>query len=52
MQKNGFHPTESEMTWLCARFDKNLNGFITYKEFENEIVPATVLLGELFTKII
>jgi Ca2+-binding EF-hand superfamily protein len=24
MQKNGFHPTNSELTWLCARFDRNL----------------------------
>ena len=28
MQKNGFQPTESEMIWICARFDKNLNGVI------------------------
>ena len=28
MQKNGFHPTESEMIWLNARFDRNLRGSI------------------------
>ena len=30
MQKNGFHPTESELILLKNRFDRNLNGFITY----------------------
>jgi len=30
MQRNGFHPTESEMALLNARFDRNLNGFIQY----------------------
>ena len=52
MQKNGFSPTESELVWLCARFDKNLNGVIRYQEFIDEIVPSKVLLGEMFTKTI
>jgi Ca2+-binding EF-hand superfamily protein len=30
MERNGFHPTESEMIYLIARFDRNLNGVITY----------------------
>lgn len=49
MQKNGFHPTESEMIWLNARFDRNLNGSITYHEFMDEILPKTSLLGEVFS---
>lgn len=47
MQKNGFHPTETELTWLTARFDRNLTGTITYQEFMDEVLPATSLLGDV-----
>ena len=46
MQKNGFHPTETELNLLNARFDRNLNGFISYHEFIDEVLPKTSLLGE------
>ena len=45
MQRNGFHPTETELGLLNARFDRNLNGFINYQEFMDEILPRTSLLG-------
>mmetsp|Transcript_6825 Transcript_6825/g.11516 ORF Transcript_6825/g.11516 Transcript_6825/m.11516 type:complete len:112 (+) Transcript_6825:1689-2024(+) len=47
MQKNGFHPTESELTCLCTRFDRHLRGFISYQEFMDEILPGKSLLGEI-----
>jgi len=47
MQRNGFHPTETELSLLYPRFDRNLNGFITYQEFMDEILPRTSLLGEI-----
>jgi len=49
MQRNGFHPTESEMCWLGARFDRNLTGKITYGEFMDEVMPRTSLLGDVFS---
>ena len=39
LQRNGFHPTESEMSWIFPRFDKDLKGYITYEDFESEIQP-------------
>ena len=45
MQKNGFQPTDTELTWLMARFDRKLRGSITYGEFMDEIMPAKSLLG-------
>lgn len=47
MQRNGFHPTESELNLLYPRFDRNLNGFITYQEFMDEILPRKSLLGDV-----
>lgn len=47
MERNGFHPTESEMIYLIARFDRNLNGVITYQEFMDEVLPKKSLLGEV-----
>lgn len=47
MQRNGFHSTESELTWLSARFDRKLSGTISYAEFMDEILPRTSLLGEV-----
>ena len=47
MQRNGLHPTETELILLNARFDRTLNGFITYQEFMDEIMPKTSLLGEV-----
>ena len=49
MQRNGFHPTESELCLLNARFDRNLNGFIQYQEFMDEILPRMSLLGEVIS---
>lgn len=46
MQRNGFHPTETEMNHLFPRFDRNQNGFVSYQEFMDEILPKTSLLGE------
>jgi Ca2+-binding EF-hand superfamily protein len=45
MQRNGFHPTDTELSLLNRRFDRNLQGFITYQEFMDEILPRTSLLG-------
>ena len=45
MQRNGFQPTETELLLINARFDRNLNGFINYQEFMDEILPRTSLLG-------
>ena len=45
MQRNGFHPTETEMILLMARFDKNHSGFIKYQAFMDEILPKSSLLG-------
>ena len=47
MQRNGFHPTESELTWLCTRFDRKLTGKISYDEFMTEVLPSTSLLGDI-----
>lgn len=47
MQRNGFHPTESELILLNQRFDRNLNGYINYQEFMDEILPRQSLLGEV-----
>ena len=47
MQKNGFHPTETEMAHLKNRFDRNLNGIISYTEFMTEIMPGKSLLGDV-----
>ena len=47
MQKNGFYPSEMELTWLCTRFDRKLTGHITYAEFMEELLPAKSLLGEI-----
>ena len=47
LQKNGFHPTETELAHLNFRFDRNLNGMISYSEFMTEIIPAKSLLGDV-----
>lgn len=47
MQRNGFHSTESELTWLAARFDRKLSGTISYAEFMDEILPRASLLGDV-----
>ena len=47
MQRNGFHPTDTELQLLNKRFDRNLNGFITYQEFMDEVLPRTSLLGSI-----
>lgn len=47
MERNGFHPTESEMIYLLARFDRNLDGIVTYQEFMDEVLPKKSLLGEV-----
>ena len=47
MQRNGFHCTESELTWLMARFDRRLMGIISYQEFMDEVLPRTSLLGDV-----
>jgi hypothetical protein len=49
MNRNGLHPDESEMTLLCARFDRKLQGTISYGEFMDEILPRRSLLGEVFS---
>lgn len=49
MQKNGLHPSESEMTLLCARFDKRLTGTIAYHEFMDEILEKKSLLGDVYS---
>jgi Ca2+-binding EF-hand superfamily protein len=47
LQKNGFHPTDSELSWIFARFDRKLNGFISYEEFEKEIMPQSQRLVDI-----
>ena len=37
------------MTLLCARFDRNLTGTISYAEFMDEILIKKSLLGEVFS---
>lgn len=49
MNRNGLHPNESEMTLLCARFDRKLQGVISYGEFMDEILAQKSLLGEVFS---
>ena len=49
MQRNGFHATDTELNLLNARFDRNLNGYIRYQDFMDEILPRTSLLGEIIT---
>lgn len=46
MQRNGFHPTDTELALLSRRLDRNQNGFITYQEFMDEVLPRTSLLGD------
>jgi hypothetical protein len=47
MQINGFHPTNSELSWIFPRFDRNLKGYITYDEFEMEILPHSKRLVDI-----
>jgi hypothetical protein len=49
MQKNGLHPSEIEMTLLCARFDKRLTGTISYGEFMDEVLEKRSLLGDVYS---
>jgi hypothetical protein len=49
MQRNGFHATDTELNLLNARFDRNLNGYIKYQDFMDEILPRSSLLGEIVT---
>ena len=49
MRKNGLHPSESELTLLCARFDKKLTGTISYGEFMDEILEKKSLLGDVYS---
>lgn len=49
MNRNGLHPDEMDMTLLCARFDRKLQGTISYGEFMDEILVKKSLLGEVFS---
>jgi hypothetical protein len=49
MNKNGLHPDEMDMTLLCARFDRKLQGIISYGEFMDEVLAKRSLLGEVFS---
>jgi Ca2+-binding EF-hand superfamily protein len=37
----GFFATESEVTWLVDRYDRNQDGRISYSEFVDEILPKS-----------
>jgi hypothetical protein len=49
LERNGLHPAESELTLLCARFDKRLTGCISYGEFMDEILEKKSLLGDVYS---
>jgi len=40
-----FYPTESELTWLNNRFDRNNNGRISLLEFTEELMPKHSIRG-------
>jgi hypothetical protein len=37
------------MTLLCARFDRKLQGTISYGEFMDEVLTQKSMLGEVFS---
>jgi Ca2+-binding EF-hand superfamily protein len=43
LHQNKLYTTDSEITWLFDRFDKNKNGRINYQEFMEEIMPKKSL---------
>lgn len=47
MTRNGFCPTDTELIYLNARFDRDLKGYINYQEFMDEVLPRQSLLGEV-----
>jgi Ca2+-binding EF-hand superfamily protein len=41
LKEYGFYATDSEITWLIDRYDKNRDGRISYSEFIDEILPKS-----------
>lgn len=41
LRDNGFYATDSEVSWLVDRYDKNHDGRISYSEFIDEILPKS-----------
>ena len=41
LKEYGFYATESEITWLLDRYDRNKDGRISFSEFIDEILPKS-----------
>lgn len=41
LREYGFYATDSEISWLIDRYDKNHDGRISYSEFIDEILPKS-----------
>jgi Ca2+-binding EF-hand superfamily protein len=41
LKEYGFYATDSEISWLIDRYDKNHDGRISYSEFIDEILPKS-----------
>lgn len=41
LREYGFYATDSEVSWLVDRYDRNNDGRISYSEFIDEILPKS-----------
>jgi Ca2+-binding EF-hand superfamily protein len=41
LKENGFYATDTEVSWLIDRYDRNRDGRISYSEFIEEILPKS-----------
>ncbi len=41
LKEYGFYATETEVTWLLDRYDRNKDGRISFSEFIDEILPKS-----------
>ena len=41
LREYGFYSTDTELSWLIDRYDKNFDGKISYSEFMDEIMPKS-----------
>lgn len=41
LRQYGFFNTETEISWLLERYDRDRNGRVTYSEFVEEILPKS-----------
>ena len=41
LREYGFYATDTELSWLIDRYDKNFDGKISYSEFIDEIMPKS-----------